>query len=172
MSETNYVPPALMEQAFNCPRCRGFTKQNWFYLTGANQSALGTQYQNKKIWLSSCESCGEPTIWHGLAFQTLCAHLEQSGKNINTDSDPSPGRQLKIALTYLFTLLVAFYGVLSNAGQNFNVAMAWLIIAVVSSQVVVDLAAFRSPKAKAIFSALYRILAAFIVLGIAYTAAD
>ncbi|OHC62299.1 MAG: hypothetical protein A2040_05985 [Rhodocyclales bacterium GWA2_65_19] len=131
MSETNYIPPALMAPAFNCPRCRVFAKQNWFYLTGANQrDGFGTQYQNQEFLLSNCESCGEPTIWHGeamiypihsvaespssdlpedirsdfeeariianfsprgaaallrLAIQKLCAHLGQSGKNINTD---------------------------------------------------------------------------------------
>ena len=131
MSKTNYIPPTLMEQAFNCPRCHVFAKQNWYYLTGANQrEGFGTQYQNEEFVLSKCESCGEPTIWHGktiiypihsvaeppntdlpddirsdfeearvianfsprgaaallrLAIQKLCAHLGQSGKNINTD---------------------------------------------------------------------------------------
>lgn len=66
MSQTNHVPPALMAQAFNCPRCGVFAKQNWFYLTGANRrDGFGTQYQNEEFTLSNCESCGEPTIWHG-----------------------------------------------------------------------------------------------------------
>lgn len=131
MSQTNYVPPTLMAKAFNCPRCRVFAKQNWFYLHGANQrDGFGTQYRNEEFALSKCESCGEPTIWHGkkmiyplhssaetpnpdlpehicadfeearlianfsprgaaallrLAIQKLCAHLGQSGKNINSD---------------------------------------------------------------------------------------
>jgi len=131
MSNAQYVPPALLEKAFNCPRCRVFAKQEWFYLTGANRrDGFGTQYENKEFVLSKCESCGEPTIWHGdtiiypfhsiaespnldlpeeiradfeeartianlsprgaaallrLAIQKLCAHLGQSGKNINGD---------------------------------------------------------------------------------------
>lgn len=131
MSQTNHVPPTLMATAFNCPRCRVFAKQNWFYLYGANQrDGFGTQYQNEEFTLSKCESCGEPTIWHSkkmiyplhaaaeapngdlpeqiradfeearlianfsprgaaallrLAIQKLCAHLGQSGKNINSD---------------------------------------------------------------------------------------
>lgn len=131
MSNAQYVPPALLEKAFNCSRCRVFAKQEWFYLTGANRSdGFGTQYENHDFVLSKCESCGEPTIWHGetiiypvhsiaeppnpdlpedirsdfeeariianfsprgaaallrLAIQKLCAHLGQSGKNINSD---------------------------------------------------------------------------------------
>jgi len=66
MSQTNHAPPTLSAQAFNCPRCRVFAKQNWFYLTGANQrGGFGTQYQNQEFTLSNYESCGEPTIWHG-----------------------------------------------------------------------------------------------------------
>lgn len=131
MSQTNHIPPTLMAPAFNCPRCRVFAKQNWFYLNGANQrDGFGTQYHNEEFTLSSCESCGEPTIWHSklmiyplhaaadtpnadlpdeirsdfeearlianfsprgaaallrLAIQKLCAHLGQTGKNINSD---------------------------------------------------------------------------------------
>lgn len=131
MQNTQYIPPTLFEKAFNCPRCRVFAKQDWFFLVGANQrDGYGRQYQNNEFSLSKCESCGEPTIWHGntmiyplhsvaeppnadlpediladfeeariianfsprgaaallrLAIQKLCAHLGQSGKNINTD---------------------------------------------------------------------------------------
>ncbi len=120
-----------MAKAFNCSRCRVFAKQNWFYLTGASEpTGFGGQYENKQFLLSNCESCGEPTIWHGktiiypvhsvaeppspdlpeeikadfeeartianfsprgaaallrLSIQKLCAHLGQSGMNINSD---------------------------------------------------------------------------------------
>ena len=126
-----YVLPTLTAKAFNCSRCRVFAKQNWFYLTGATErTGFGGQYENKEFILSKCESCGEPTIWHGetiiyplqavaeppnpdlpediredfeearvianfsprgaaallrLSIQKLCAHLGQSGKNINSD---------------------------------------------------------------------------------------
>jgi hypothetical protein len=81
---------------------------------------------------------------------------------------PFPRLQLKIAIPYLATLLISFYLATSNAGTNFKVAMAWLIVGIVSSQVVVDLAEFSSPRAKARFSATYRILAGLAALGIAY----
>lgn len=131
MPNSQYFPPALLEKAFNCPRCHVFAKQDWYYLTGAiRRDGFGMQYENKEFALSKCEYCGEPTIWHGetiiypvhsvaespnpdipeeiradyeeariianfsprgaaallrLAIQKLCAHLGQSGKNINTD---------------------------------------------------------------------------------------
>jgi len=131
MTNTQYVPPMRLGKAFNCSRCGVFAKQNWFFLTGANQrDGFGLQYENKEFVLSKCESCGEPTIWHGetiiypvnsiaeppnpdlpedircdfeeariianfsprgaaallrLSIQKLCAHLGQSGKNINAD---------------------------------------------------------------------------------------
>lgn len=62
----NHIPPAINLEAFNCSRCKVFAKQNWFYLNGASEpSGYGTQYQNKQFLLSKCNSCGEPTIWHG-----------------------------------------------------------------------------------------------------------
>lgn len=62
----SYIPPALGLEAFNCSRCKVFAKQNWFYLTGASElSGYGTQYRNEQFLLSKCNSCGEPTIWHG-----------------------------------------------------------------------------------------------------------
>ena len=66
MQYTQHIPPTLMEKAFNCPRCRVFAKQDWYYLRAAsNKDGLGAQYENQDFVLSNCESCGEPTIWHG-----------------------------------------------------------------------------------------------------------
>lgn len=65
MEKSNYVPPTPMATAFNCSRCRAFSKQDWYYLTGATQkTGFGVQYENKEFLLSKCEHCGEPTIWH------------------------------------------------------------------------------------------------------------
>lgn len=84
------------------------------------------------------------------------------------NSEPRPGLQLKIAIPYLAALLISFWLSISYAGENFKVAMAWLIVGVVSSQVVVDLATFSSPKIKANLSATYRIVGVLAVLCIAY----
>lgn len=63
---SNHVSPTLHAEAFNCTRCRVFAKQDWYYLTGASQpSGYGRQYENREFTLSKCNSCGEPTIWHG-----------------------------------------------------------------------------------------------------------
>ena len=63
------MSPKLQAEAFNCPRCDVFAKQDWFYLVGASQpTGFGTQYQNKEFVLSKCNSCGEPTIWHGASM--------------------------------------------------------------------------------------------------------
>jgi Domain of unknown function (DUF4145) len=63
---SNHISPTLQAEAFNCTRCRVFAKQDWYYLTGASQpSGYGKQYAHKEFTLSKCNSCGEPTIWHG-----------------------------------------------------------------------------------------------------------
>ncbi len=62
MSE--HVPPTHGSNAFNCPRCRVFAKQDWMYMVAASQQdGFGQQYQNKAFTLSKCNSCGNPTIW-------------------------------------------------------------------------------------------------------------
>lgn len=69
MSNQQYIPPTFSANAFNCPRCRVFAKQDWFYLTGANQrDGFGFQFQSEEFKLTKCASCGEPTIWHGEAI--------------------------------------------------------------------------------------------------------
>ncbi len=66
---SNHIPPSLQAGAFNCTRCKVFAKQDWFYLVGASQpTGFGSQYQNKEFTLSRCNSCGEPTIWHGASM--------------------------------------------------------------------------------------------------------
>lgn len=83
MQSTQYIPPVLFEKAFNCPRCRVFAKQDWYFLVGANQrDGYGEQYQNREFSLSKCESCGEPTIWHG---ETMIYPLHSVAEPPNAD---------------------------------------------------------------------------------------
>ncbi|MBR8401484.1 DUF4145 domain-containing protein [Burkholderia cenocepacia] len=65
MTSVNYIPPTLLEKAFNCANCGVFAKQAWFYLHGASQkNGFGTQYQREDFTISHCEHCDAPTIWH------------------------------------------------------------------------------------------------------------
>ena len=83
MSQTNYTPPTLQAQAFNCPRCKVFAQQKWFYLYGANQrDGYGTQYEDREFMVSKCESCGEPTIWHG---STMIYPIHAAAEQPNAD---------------------------------------------------------------------------------------
>jgi hypothetical protein len=69
MPKINHVPPALHAEAFNCPRCGVYAKQTWYYMSGSTGSdGFGGIYENKEFLVSSCEGCGEPTIWHGDAM--------------------------------------------------------------------------------------------------------
>jgi hypothetical protein len=64
----NHIPAELRAEAFNCARCKVFAKQDWFYLQGTSTSThpcYGSPYHNKEFTLSRCNSCSEPTIWHG-----------------------------------------------------------------------------------------------------------
>ena len=83
----NHIPPTMGSEAFNCPRCQVFAKQDWFHLVGASQpSGFGTQYQNPAFTLSKCNSCGEPTIWHGeLMIYPLHAAVEQPSADLPED---------------------------------------------------------------------------------------
>ncbi len=61
-----YVPPQLKAEAFNCPNCHVYTKQHWYFLTGADSiDGSGLQYHNKEFLITNCEKCKFPTIWHG-----------------------------------------------------------------------------------------------------------
>jgi hypothetical protein len=66
MQKTNYVAPEREINAFNCPGCGVFAKQNWYFISAAlRKDGFGLQYDNQEFILSSCESCDAPTIWHG-----------------------------------------------------------------------------------------------------------
>jgi Domain of unknown function (DUF4145) len=84
---SNHIPPALHAEAFSCARCKVFAKQDWFYLVGASQpTGFGTQYQNKEFTLSRCNSCGEPTIWHGESMiYPLHSTAEQPSDDLPAD---------------------------------------------------------------------------------------
>lgn len=83
MLQTSYIPPTLQAQAFNCPRCKVFAQQKWFFLYGANQrDGYGVQYEDREFLVSKCESCGEPTIWHGTS---MIYPIHAVGEQPNTD---------------------------------------------------------------------------------------
>lgn len=136
MSQTNHVPPTLMAQAFNCPRCRVFAKQNWFYLTGASRSdGFGTQYQNEEFTLSNCESCGEPTIWHG---QKMIYPLHAAAETPNADlpdeirADFEEARLIanfspRGAAALLRLAIQKLCGHLGQSGKNINSDIAALV---------------------------------------------
>jgi hypothetical protein len=136
MSQTNHVPPTLMAQAFNCPRCRVFAKQNWFYLTGASRSdGFGTKYQNEEFTLSNCESCGEPTIWHG---QKMIYPLHAAAETPNADlpdeirADFEEARLIanfspRGAAALLRLAIQKLCGHLGQSGKNINSDIAALV---------------------------------------------
>ncbi|MBI3249960.1 MAG: DUF4145 domain-containing protein [Deltaproteobacteria bacterium] len=84
---SNHIPPELEAPAFNCPRCQVFAKQDWFFLTAtSDRSGFGRQYQNREFVLSKCNSCGEPTIWHGsLMIYPLHATAEPASEDLPED---------------------------------------------------------------------------------------
>ncbi len=59
-----YVPPRRGIEAFNCPKCHVYAKQNWYFIHAtSNKDGYGYIYENKEFLLSNCASCGSPTIW-------------------------------------------------------------------------------------------------------------
>lgn len=83
MQKANYIAPDRGINAFNCPGCGVFAKQNWYYISAAeNQNGFGLQYRNREFVLSNCESCGAPTIWHG---DNIIFPMHSSAEPPNTD---------------------------------------------------------------------------------------
>ncbi len=66
MEEQSHIAPAAGLEAFNCPNCRVYAQQNWYYMKASKQeNGFGLQYENKQFIVSNCEKCGFPTIWYG-----------------------------------------------------------------------------------------------------------
>ncbi len=61
-----YIAPFYNGDAFNCPNCHVYAKQEWFYMAGAVQSdGYGRQFKNQNFKMSNCARCNFPTIWLG-----------------------------------------------------------------------------------------------------------
>lgn len=61
-----YVLPEVNLEAFNCPNCHVYCRQNWYYLNGSSgPDGFGTIFNDKRFLVSECERCRFPTIWLG-----------------------------------------------------------------------------------------------------------
>lgn len=61
-----YIEPARARSAFNCPNCRVYCQQEWYYLKGSsNENGFGVIFEDNRFTLSRCVHCDFPTIWHG-----------------------------------------------------------------------------------------------------------
>lgn len=61
---SDYIPPTRGAKAFNCPSCRIYSKQLWYFLRGSErEDGFGLQHEDRRFLISYCESCGFPTIW-------------------------------------------------------------------------------------------------------------
>ncbi|ERM14380.1 hypothetical protein L585_08635 [Pantoea ananatis BRT175] len=79
-------------------------------------------------------------------------------------------KQWPLGLGYIAVLALCFFEAFENAGKD-KICMAWLLAAVVASQIVVDLYDFPSSKTKGRFSAAFRLVAALGALLVAYSLA-
>lgn len=125
-----------MEKAFNCPRCHVFAKQDWYYLSGANlRDEFGAQYQNQEFVLSKCESCGEPTNWHG---ETIIYPVHSEAESPNPDipeeirADFEEARTIanfspRGATAQLRLAIQKFCAHLGQSGKKINVDIAALV---------------------------------------------
>jgi predicted nucleic-acid-binding Zn-ribbon protein len=81
--KSEYVLPALRENAFNCPKCNVYAKQQWFHMRGAQDAAgYGLQISDERFMISSCAHCGFPTIWFG---QKIIFPLGSTAEPANAD---------------------------------------------------------------------------------------
>ncbi len=49
-----YTPPEFKKEAFNCPFCNAYAKQNWLIQLGAAS----------EVWNSTCHHCWQHAIWY------------------------------------------------------------------------------------------------------------
>ena len=65
MKQQEYIPPTLDLEAFNCPNCRVYAKQEWFFMNASERAdGYGTNRYDEGFKVSYCVSCSFPTIWH------------------------------------------------------------------------------------------------------------
>ncbi|SFI18423.1 protein of unknown function [Tindallia magadiensis] len=63
--KAEYILPQLNLDAFNCPNCRVYTKQRWYYLQASSGSdGYGIHHKDTDFKVSHCEKCKASTIWH------------------------------------------------------------------------------------------------------------
>ena len=55
-----YTAPSYKAEAFNCPHCQAYAKQEWFELIYARQ----TTYLRSDIELSTCDHCRDGSYWY------------------------------------------------------------------------------------------------------------
>lgn len=64
--KVQYVPPVRGLNAFSCPKCHVYSKQSWYFMSGAEDSdGYGLRIEDQRFLISSCEHCKFPTIWFG-----------------------------------------------------------------------------------------------------------
>ena len=68
-TSTKHIPPTLDAPAFNCPNCRVFARQHWFFLHVTQMATgYGLNRWDEHFRVSYCEICDHPTIWLGEAM--------------------------------------------------------------------------------------------------------
>ena len=56
---TDYVPPTLLEDAFNCPHCNAYANMSWGY----TDAYLNYNTQRTRIWACRCARCQGDSFW-------------------------------------------------------------------------------------------------------------
>lgn len=64
----NYIAPELDLEAFNCPHCRVYAKQEWFFMDmKVARDAAALSRNDHSFRVSYCAHCRQPTIWLRIA---------------------------------------------------------------------------------------------------------
>ena len=121
-------------------------------------------------------SASEPTV---VAPPSLTEAATESSKPLQSNIAASRAQGTGGAISWKYKLIAIAYILIESTAlfssvyfvrTDFKLATSSLILAIVLSQVVIDNVEFSSPKAKGLFSAVFRILAGAFAIALIYSA--
>lgn len=129
MSETPYTPPYLNSNAFNCPRCNAYAKQNWsehWHNNNEHISGLRT---------SRCTHCNDYSIWwYGEMIYPTTTPVEKPSNDLPTEvrRDYEEAAQIvqkspRAAAALLRLAIQKLCASIGGSGENLNADIAKLV---------------------------------------------
>lgn len=85
-------PPEFRKPAFNCPHCKAFAKQEWYFCEGKRDNlTVEIIFKGQPLSVSICAVCNSPTFWQLFRkMDDTIRHRILDGKIIYPDTRTVP----------------------------------------------------------------------------------